>query len=164
MKTYRVLLSQDVTWLSKMWGDYLNKEGPHKVFTHQEQTIDIVKLDNELEATSEQKREVKGEEVNSDNLVGVSEVPSCLTHEMRNLDTFYNPTMQGLHDVGDVACLTTAVDSNSEELQTFQQVWNHPDKHECEGWRCGIKKELEDMQPKRFGKSSRRTRFLTIAD
>ena len=99
-----------------------------------------MELEDKLEATSKQEEDVKEEAVSIDNKVSASEGPSHLLHKMRNLNTFYNPTLQGLQDVRDVVCLTTAVDSNAEEPQTFQQAWNYPDKYECEGWRCRIQK------------------------
>ena len=60
--------------------------------------------------------------------------------------------MYGLHDVGNVACLASAVESSAEELQNFQEAWNHLDKQEHAGWREGIKKEFGDMQTKKVWK------------
>ena len=64
---------------------------------------------------------------------------------MKNLNTFYNPTLITAEEQTELMLIST---SPSEPV-TFQDAWNHPVNEEKRGWQEAILKELTDMDIKR---------------
>ena len=93
------------------------------------------------------------------NIRGESEERATTPGVMARLYTFYNPTLESMDDVADVA-FVTVVDGAGEEPRTFQEAWNHPEPEERKGWRGGIKKELSKMKMKQVWRTVKKESIL----
>ena len=73
-----------------------------------------------------------------------AEMPLCLQHELRNLDTFYNPT---LPQSGNFT-LMFSVESGLGDPVNYDKAWNHDNPAKKKMWRVRIQKKLESMEDK----------------
>ena len=74
-----------------------------------------------------------------------AEMPSCLQHELQNLDTFYNPMLPQSRNFA----LMSSVESRLGDPVNYDEAWNHNNPTERKMWRVGIQKELKSMEDKR---------------
>ena len=72
-------------------------------------------------------------------------IQTKVSAEVRRLNTFYNPTVT-TSDKAEFLFLTSKIKVN--EPESFAEAWFNPDPGERQGWREAIEKELTDMQVK----------------
>ena len=125
LDTNRIIMSRDVTWLNKMYGDYNKK--------NEENELEIeIDVDEETDKFKKDSDEIK--------------VP----REVRNLQTSYNDAEKIFRDESNkefvgFAFASEKVEDYPEEPQSFQEAWHHPNLTDREGWRNAIRKEFSDM-------------------
>ena len=94
--------------------------------------------------------ELEGENVDADQeneyqIQTRSATRANIPREVKNLNTFYNPTLITAEEQTELMLIST---SPSEPV-TFQDAWNHPVNEKKRGWQEAILKELTDMDVKR---------------
>jgi hypothetical protein len=62
---------------------------------------------------------------------------------VRNLDSYYNPIIYTQEDQFNLLLLS--IGTGADNLEKYEDAWDHPDPVERKGWREAIKKELTDM-------------------
>jgi transposase InsO family protein len=165
LKTYKVILSRDVTWLNKTYGDYHHiSKSKHVTYLEHEDELDKDQAYMNSESGKENREENEfqnnedQEDIQPKKATTVSQRTNLNT-ELRRLNTFYNPTtynqnksndvmLEMAHVVIDVGMYNALV-SDPKEPETFQSACNHQDKDERDKWRESIKKELNSMIDKK---------------
>jgi hypothetical protein len=88
------------------------------------------------------KNETVDYELGRDNVnVNVNKNEKKVNNALKKLNTFFNPTIQGLSNYS----LMSAIDSGYTEPQDFEAAWHHNDAEERKFWQEAIKKELQSM-------------------
>jgi hypothetical protein len=90
-------------------------------------------IENEEESTTEENTEVDDEGTRP-------RASKRLTHEMRNLHTFYNPTMEAMVNSEHAEFLFLSTRNQVKEPDTFNKALFHDNPEECIGWRDAIEK------------------------
>ena len=167
MGTKRVVLSRDVIWLNKLYCHYKNSFKTNYqsyIDEFEEEVFDSVKESNEEESPKltvpameqeGEERVVDDEEESTTEedteIVEVETIPrpsKKLSHEMRNLHTFYNPTLEDMGNSEHAEFLFLSTGNQVKEPETFNEAWFHDNPEEKIGWRDAIEKELSDMHLK----------------
>ena len=97
LKINKVIHSQDATWMGQTWGEFYKVKPDHQVVQVDDNEVEEPKVKieelnvDELEET-ETITEYKAEPEKGGTEQKI-EMPLCLQHELRNLDTFYNQTL-----------------------------------------------------------------------
>jgi len=168
LKTNRVVISRDLTWLNKVYGVYAGITGTQVVHAQDKQVEEDEAEDDDTIHTSNKNwasdhdmvEEVQPEPEPARGIQPVSRM-------VRELDTSYNPVLSRQIDslVEDLeqaevaffgkAIATIEVACMSEdytEPPSFAEAWDHVDKTERDHWRAAIKKEINSMIEKRVWK------------
>ena len=148
--TYRIILSRDVKWLSKRYGEEKNVK---PLFVVPKKWDDISNDDEETIKESEDEEEIMkstqiGPPIESRQEIrkldiGQQIMPGRTRQQTRdatqlveeNLDDFYQ----------DCALMSAIVTGQNNESKTFQEAWYHDDQEKREKWRTVIRKEFRDM-------------------
>jgi hypothetical protein len=94
---------------------------------------DVENVEDEDESTTEENTEVDDK--------GKRPIASKrLSHEMRNLHTFYNPTLEKLGNSEHAEFLFVSIRNQVKESDTFNEAWFHDNPEEKIGWRDEIEK------------------------
>ena len=169
IETNKIVLSRDVQWLNKMWGEYMNVKRVVPLQDYQEEIEDDEEENKASEGEIEKKVKLEtGRDETSEN-------PQQLNRELRNLKWGANTEKGGneilgrtrsetktiRNETGNLAmeslfhelCLYSAVNTNNpDEPKTFEEAWNHPNSEEREKWREAIRKEIHDMNKRKVWK------------
>jgi hypothetical protein len=160
LKTNKVIMSRDITWLNKNWGTWkgLTKitethsndfdEEDYKItraivnptMTENEELEDensVILMDDESEDTEPETMDPEG------NTEAPTRGGSRLEGELKRLRTFYNDTL-AQHETADVALISLM--SGGRDPLTFDEAWDHLDPQERKMWRAAITKEFNDMK------------------
>lgn len=147
--TKRIIISRDVSWLDKMWNNYMNITEKHTLSLdlneeHKDEDTDILDVPDEASADDETidlGENIENEVASNNNL----------HNALKKLNTFYNVTIPPDNDENfaqaEVAFMG-ATDSGYNEPESFKQAWNHSDTITKAKWRDAITKEIKDMTEK----------------
>jgi hypothetical protein len=137
LHTNRIVLSRDVKWLNKMWGEYQKIK--------QENVINI-DHDDGYELEEQAFTEDPGDQIidqGGNQVIGGAEATrgSRVERELMRLSTFYNPTVPLTSDeeAAEIA-LMSAVESGYDEPRNFKEAWNHEDQGIRGKWQHAIRK------------------------
>jgi hypothetical protein len=144
LKTGKIVMSHDLTWLGKTWGEHVGITKRKMVRLTEAEESDTESVNSET-VMSEASNDDADEEENEPETES-SPTSGRLSREMRRLATYYNEeaseTIQ--QELAELA-LVTLFGGGERDTLTFQEAWNHPDPVERAGWREGIRKEFKDM-------------------
>jgi hypothetical protein len=95
LETQSAILSRNVTWVDKVYGEYRNK-------TEEEVSGDLIIPELEYDETLDENEENPIDDNPIEEMDDDVEVPpktriSGVNRELRNLDTFFNPTMENVN-------------------------------------------------------------------
>ena len=144
LETKRIILSRDITWLKKTYGEW-NLKGQAVENTIEDE-------DSDLESTKTEK-ESAGEEVYG---VEETQVNQKVLKEMRKLQGWFNPSatkfveelpsqQAGRELILDQVDFAFTTMDDYVEPKSFEEAWNHPDESQRQKWRDAIHKEFKDM-------------------
>ena len=135
-KTNKIVMSRDVTWLNKTYGEFKKIVGV------------------KIEADEDEEEETETVEPDPAEEPPGETAPSNtrLINELKRLNVSYNPeATQALENIS-AAIETTveygfvgAVTSDYDEPSTFEEAWNSDISEDRNGWREAITKEFNDM-------------------
>lgn len=145
LKTRNVMLSRDVTWLDRLYGEIYKTKDVEKDYNLNERA----NKDEYVEIDIEEQEQLKPPSKSTEKTGINARIP----REVRNLQTSYNDAETIFKDsldsgeqreFGGFALTTEEVEYPSEPT-SFREAWDHPDPIEREGWRDAIRKEFHDM-------------------
>ena len=146
LTTNKVIITRDVTWTQKMYGDHVGL----KKSKYRETVLKLlIDSNDEDEDEPNGSTEMRPKEEEPDTHQGEPETEQQpqreLPREVLNLQTFYNPKPGELGKVAMEAGLLGATDSGYAEPKTFQEAWHHPNTTTREKWREAIRHEFGMM-------------------
>jgi hypothetical protein len=106
-----------------------------------EQGGEVRVVDDEEKSTTEEFIEVVDVEIRP-------RPPKKLSHAMKKLHTFYNPTLEEMGHSEHADFFFKSTGNQVKELDTFNEARFHGSPEEKIGWRDAIEKELSDMHLK----------------
>ena len=146
--TNRIILSRDVKWLSKRYGeekhikpsfvmpaicDDINEETDRDVSEDKEEIMTSTQIGPPIES----RREIKSLDIGQQIMPGRTRQQTRDATQLveENLDDFYQ----------DCALMSAIVTGQNNEPKTFQEAWYHNDQEKRQKWRTIIWKEFRDM-------------------
>ena len=152
LKTKKICLSRDVTWLGKTYGDYYKVKDEVEVETIKEEEEE--EKEESKDAEQDDKKD-GGESGTSDDLEiesneGYGSVRDRLDgvrklRSGRELGNVAKVVTWADFAKANLALMTSSVGEDIDEPKTFQEAWWHKDLEAREKWRAAIRKEFHDM-------------------
>jgi len=154
--TNRIILSRDVKWLSKRYGEEKNVKPSFVVPTKWDDSSNDDEKENDEETIKESedeeeimtstqigppiksRREIRGQQIMPGRTRQQTPEATQLVEE--NLDDFYQ----------DCALMSAIVTGQNNEPKTFQEAWYHDNQEKRKKWRTVIWKEFCDMIKRGF--------------
>ena len=165
MKTEKIVITRDIVWLNRSWGNWKNVKD---IDIEDELIDDERKHGRTIDPTVTSIDDSSIEESNTDSTTTTTAAdipPQPGTRQfrmLRQLHTHYNPTMDNVQqqleeekseadneeileqETAEIALVSTM--SGGRDPLTFDEAWNHPDPIERQLWKEAIEKEFGDMK------------------